>query len=520
MKSFTKVLQPTLHETCLPALIELYSELRCIHGRPPPVVLSEDLVENPEGTLRALCMELNIPFDPAMLEWSRGPKPEIDGVWAPWWYKNTWKSTGFHKPGGSDGSKDEDEEEVDEENTENAKSNKVSMIELDPLLGPLLEECRPLYEFLRRQAIKPLPKAAPTPTKTSKTHAYTPDARNANIYIGIRDGSTMTMKTTAVQEENKIRKRNSSAARDSFALLRRTEAKVSVLDSGFMLGDGVWEGIRADQGVLLFMDEHLDRLWEGMKALDMRIGMSRDDLVAAMAMTLHANEMDKEDSWGVHIRLMVTRGLKATPYQHPSVTIGAPTIVILPEWKRVVDVDNDSRGGGGGVRLFTVHVRRGQPDVQDPGWNSHSKLNCIAACIQADKAGADEALMLDPRGFVSTCNSTNFFIVRKGEVWTAGPGYQMAGITRGKVISLCRQHNIPVRECDFSLTQVYGADEAFVTGTFAGLVPVCEVDGRRIGDRGGGRGAGGGPVTRRLQELYKELCRKEVARKRKGSGCV
>ncbi|GLC75759.1 hypothetical protein PLESTF_001682500 [Pleodorina starrii] len=193
----------------------------------------------------------------------------------------------------------------------------------------------------------------------------------------------------------------------------------------------------------------------------------------------------------VHIRLMATRGLKPTPYQNPDITIGQPTIVIIPEYKEPTPVPREV-----GIRLFTVHVRRGAPDVQDPGWNSHSKLNCIAACIQANKAGADEALMLDPQGFVATCNSTNFFIVRKGEVWAPSPRHQLQGITRARVLQLCRQYDIPARETDFYLTQVYSADEAFVTGTFAGVIPVVAVDGRTIGS--GSRG----PLATRLQTLY------------------
>lgn len=279
-------------------------------------------------------------------------------------------------------------------------------------------------------------------------------------------------------------------------LVARAEAKVSVLDSGFVLGDGVWEGLRLHHGRIAFLDAHLNRLYEGAQALDLDIGLSREALSEALYATLRANRM----SDGVHIRLMVTRGLKATPYQDPRVTIGPPTIVILPEYK-VANPEVAERG----VRLFTVHVRRGAPDVQDPGLNSHSKLNCILACIQAAKAGADEALMLDPQGFVATCNSTHFFIVRRGEVWTSSGRYCLHGVTRGKVIELCTANAIPVRECDFSLTRVYGADEAFVTGTFAGVAPVAEVDGRRIGS--GERG----PITARLQRLYGELLDREAA---------
>ncbi|WP_394694042.1 aminotransferase class IV [Hyphobacterium sp.] len=272
-------------------------------------------------------------------------------------------------------------------------------------------------------------------------------------------------------------------------LYPRAEAKISVLDSGFILGDGVWEGLRVHKGKIAFLDTHLDRLEEGAKALDYDLGLSREELTKALYDTLDANGMREGD--GVHIRLMTTRGLKATPYQDPRVTISPATIVILPEWKRP-----DPAVAEKGLRLFTVHVRRGYPDVQDQKLNTHSKLNCITACIQAAKAGADEALMLDPHGFVATCNSTHFFIVRQGEVWTSTGDYCLGGVTRGVIIDLCREAGIPVFEKNFTLTQVYSADEAFTTGTFAGLVPVIEVDGRKIS---GGRG----PMVERLQALYR-----------------
>jgi branched-chain amino acid aminotransferase len=280
-------------------------------------------------------------------------------------------------------------------------------------------------------------------------------------------------------------------------LYPRDQAKVSVFDSGFMLGDGIWEGLRLHDGGLPFLGEHLDRLYEGAKALDFEIGLTREELTARIVETLRANGMRD----GVHIRLMVTRGIRATPYQDPRVIVTPPTIVIVPEYKTLLPETAEK-----GIRLFTVHVRRGAPDVQDPKLNSHSKLNCILACIQATKAGYDEGLMLDPHGFVATCNSTHFFIVRRGEVWTSSGKYCLGGITRGNVIRLCREAGIPVFEKDFSLTDVYGANEAFVTGTFAGLVPVREVDGRTLGD--GKRG----PMVARLQKLYMELAANEAKR--------
>lgn len=280
------------------------------------------------------------------------------------------------------------------------------------------------------------------------------------------------------------------------AMKRREEATVSVFDSGFVLGDGVWEGLRVSGGHPAFLDQHLDRLYEGAKAIALDIGMDRDALTCAVYATLAANGMRD----GVHLRLMVTRGVKRTPYQDPRVTIGAATIVIIPEHKNPLP-DTLERG----LTLFTVHVRRGYPDVQDPKLNSHSKLNCITACIQAYTAGADEALMLDPHGFVATCNSTHFFIVRKGEVWTSTGQYCLAGITRGNVLAICREAGIPAIEKSFSLTDVYGAEEAFVTGTFAGVVPVCTIDGRTIGE--GRRGA----MVEKLQRLYRALVARDVA---------
>jgi branched-chain amino acid aminotransferase len=277
----------------------------------------------------------------------------------------------------------------------------------------------------------------------------------------------------------------------------RNEARVSVFDSGFILGDGVWEGLRLHRNTLLFIEQHMKRLYEGARALDMNIGLTPEELIERVMDTCSVNNMDS----GVHIRLMVTRGEKSTPYQDPRVTISPPTIVIIPEYKN----PNESTLTDG-IRLFTVHVRRGYPDVQDPKLNSHSKLNCILACIQATRAGADEALMLDPHGFVATCNSTHFFIVRNGEVWTSTGDYCLGGITRNNVIQLCHKHNLPVYEKNFSVTDVYAAEEAFVTGTFAGVTPVVEVDGRQIGD--GKRGQ----LVRQMQDHYlrhvEEQCQK------------
>ena len=273
----------------------------------------------------------------------------------------------------------------------------------------------------------------------------------------------------------------------------RAEAMVSVFDSGFMLGDGVWEGLRLHLGKLAFLDRHLDRLFEGAKALAMDIGLSREELTRRLYDTLDGNGMAD----GVHIRLMVTRGVRATPYQDPRVVVGGPTIVITAEYK-----EPDPAVYERGLKLFTVHVRRGDPAVQDQKINSHSKLNCILASVQATQAGADEALMLDPHGFVATCNSTHFFIVRKGEVWTSSGKYCLGGITRQLALEVARDAGIPASERDFSLTDVYGADEAFTTGTFAGIVPVREIDGRQLICRG--------PMVERLQKLYADRVERDA----------
>jgi branched-chain amino acid aminotransferase len=275
----------------------------------------------------------------------------------------------------------------------------------------------------------------------------------------------------------------------------RAEAVVSVFDSGFMLGDGVWEGLRVHKGRIAFLDLHLDRLFEGAKALAIDVGLDREQLTKRLYDTLEANGMDE----GVHVRLMVTRGVRSTPYQDPRVVVTPATVVMIPEYK-----EPDPAIYERGLKLFTVHVRRGDPAVQDQKINSHSKLNCILASVQATQAGADEALMLDPHGFVATCNSTHFFIVRKGEVWTSSGKYCLGGITRGLALEVAREAGIPAIEKDFSLTDVYGADEAFVTGTFAGIVPVREIDGRQLTCRG--------PMVERLQKLYAACVDREVSR--------
>jgi branched-chain amino acid aminotransferase len=283
---------------------------------------------------------------------------------------------------------------------------------------------------------------------------------------------------------------------DEGALVPRARAVVSVFDAGFVLGDGVWEGLRVVGGHPAFLDQHLDRLWEGATAIALDIGLDRHELTRRIYQTLHANEMTD----GVHVRLMVTRGPKSTPYQDPRFSAGPATVVIVAEHKDPLPATVER-----GLSLFTVHVRRASPDTLDPRLNAHSKLTDITACIQAYTAGADEALMLDPQGFVATCNSTHFFVVRRGEVWTSSGAYCLGGITRANVLRVCGEAGIASQERLFTLTEVYSADEAFVTGTFAGVVPVHTVDGRTIGT--GRRG----PTVERLQDLYADLVRRDVA---------
>jgi len=293
------------------------------------------------------------------------------------------------------------------------------------------------------------------------THSYQTDSRNKNIQVYING-----------------------------KLHPRSEASISVFDSGFLLGDGVWEGIRLLNGQMVFLDEHLDRLYSGAEKLAIDIGKSRDELMSLIQKTLDANGMES----GVHIRLIVSRGLKKTPYQHPNANTGGSSIVIIPEHKEA-----DEKVNKNGIHLVTVTTRRGTPQIQDPAINSLSKLNCIAACIEADRVGADEGIMLDIHGNVSTCNSTNFFIVKNGEVWTSTGEFCLPGVTRKAVIDICQSRYIPIFQKDFSIMDVHSSNEAFVTGTFAGIIPAIKIDGKAIS--GGKRGE----LTFRLQKYYSEI---------------
>jgi len=297
------------------------------------------------------------------------------------------------------------------------------------------------------------------------THEYEGDPRNENVLISVNG-----------------------------ELMPRPEAKVSVFDAGFLLGDGVWESFRLHNGTIVFADEHIDRLFRGAESISMDIGRTREQILDEVNRVIEANDMHD----GVHVRLVVTRGLKPTPYQAPWVISSQSTLVIMPEYK----IANEQRAVEG-IRLVTVDVRRGEQNVQDPRVNSLSKHNCIAACVDAAAKGGEEGLMLDPAGNVATCNSTHFFIVRDGEVWTSTGEHCLDGITRRKVLDLCLANGIPAYERDFTTNEVSTADEAFVTGTFAGLIPVVEFDSEPMSQ--GQRG----PMCERLQSLYTELLRSE-----------
>lgn len=279
---------------------------------------------------------------------------------------------------------------------------------------------------------------------------------------------------------------------------KREDAKISVFDSGYLVGDGIWEALRLHDGVLVFLDEHLNRFYTAAATVGMDVGMTKAELTAELWKVVHKNEMHDN----VHLRFMMTRGIKKTPSQDPRLTISGPNLVIIAEHK-AASKESQERG----ITLFTSTIRRGSPDYLDPRLNCHSKLHEVMALVQAIEAGADEALMLDIHGMVSTCNATNFFMIKNGEVWTSTGQYCMNGITRGAIIRVCKEHGIPVFERNFSLFDVYGADEAFVTGTFGGVTPVTKIDGRTIGN--GEFGA----MSRRLSGLYMDLVHREVRRR-------
>jgi len=299
------------------------------------------------------------------------------------------------------------------------------------------------------------------------THAYIDDSRNEDVLIYING-----------------------------EYFKRSDAKISVFDSGFLLGDGVWEGIRFHKNTFIFLDEHLNRLYNGAQSLSIDIGLSKKDLSKLLQDLMIKNNMADN----IHIRLIVSRGLKKTPYQHPNANILGSTIVAIPEYKKANKSVNES-----GVKLATVNTMRSTEKILDPKINSLSKLNCILACIEADNLNVDEGLMLDINGYVSTCNSTNFFMIKDNEVFTSRGEYCLNGVTRGKVIEACVMHSIPINEVDFTVEDVHKADEAFVTGTFAGIIPVISIDNNLLSS--GKRGI----LTQKLQLLYQELISREYS---------
>ena len=299
------------------------------------------------------------------------------------------------------------------------------------------------------------------------THAYIDDSRNEDVLIYING-----------------------------EYFKRSDAKISVFDSGFLLGDGVWEGIRFHKNTFIFLDEHLNRLYNGAQSLSIDIGLSKKDLSKLLQDLMIKNNMTDN----IHIRLIVSRGLKKTPYQHPNANIPGSTIVAIPEHKKANKSVNEL-----GVKLATVNTIRSTEKILDPKINSLSKLNCILACIEADNLNVDEGLMLDINGYVSTCNSTNFFMIKDNEVFTSRGEYCLNGVTRGKVIEACGMHSIPINEVDFTVQDVHKADEAFVTGTFAGIIPVISVDNNLLSS------GKPGILTQKLQLLYQELISREYS---------
>ncbi len=277
----------------------------------------------------------------------------------------------------------------------------------------------------------------------------------------------------------------------------RQDARISVFDSGFLLGDGVWEGIRLHNGKLLFLEEHLERLFWGASKIDMDMGKTLGEITDILYETIIKNDMFT----GVHLRLIVSRGIKSTPYQDPSFTISEPSIVVIPEYKLPSPEVQSS-----GLKLVSVNTIRGSELIQDHRINSLSKFNCIQACIEAKRKGGDEGIMLDPHGYVSTCNSTHFFMVKSGSVWTSTGKYCLGGITRKNVIDMCKSYSIPVYEKNFTLSEVYEADEAFVTGTFAGIIPIYEIDDHDI------EVLGSDSLVSRLQKYYHDLIEAESSK--------
>lgn len=428
LPSFDKVVPPSFFELGLAELVSIYNEL-CENGKRPPVIDAAELQKDPEATIRGLCDDLEIPFQPAMLSWEAGPKP-IDGLWAPWWYNGVHKSTGF-------------------------KEQRKDTEPFPFSLYDLLEQSLPLYNMLRRHVKKKsslLSSPLPPPDL--------PVPANEKLLAWVGD-----------------------------EIVTRESAKVSVFDSVVQGGDSVWEGLRVYKKKIFKLEEHLDRISDSAKALAFENVPSRDEIKEAIFKTLIRNGMFDN----AHIRLSLTRGKKVTSGMSPALNLYGCTLIVLAEWKPPV-YDNER-----GIVLVTATTRRNSPNSLDSKIHHNNLLNNILAKVEGNNANADDAIMLDKDGFVSETNATNIFIVKKGCVLTPHADYCLPGITRATVMDLVVKEHFILEERRISLSEVHTADEVWTTGTMGELSPVVKVDGRTIGD------GKVGPVTRKLQAIYKKL---------------
>jgi branched-chain amino acid aminotransferase group I len=443
LQSLTEFLpSPTAEETGVPHQARLFDYVCDCVGAAPPVIDTRDVLENPRGMLTALCERIDVPFFDEMLSWPAGPR-DTDGAWAQYWYSKVYQTTGF-------------------------AAYRAPAISLPPRLLPVLDEVRPLYERLHERRLRPAAVDIAVASTAGTRHCepfmlQTFDERNRDLIVNI-----------------------------SGRLLPRDEAGVSPFDSAVQGGDAVWEGLRLYQGRIFRLTEHLERLRRSAKALAFTDIPTHDDITTEIKRTLAANRMRDE----VHIRLTLTRGVKITSGMDPRLNQSGPTLIVLAEFKKPV-YDKS------GLRLITSSYRRPCPDVLDPIIHHNNLLNSILAKIEASAAGADDALMLDARGFVAETNATHVFLVSQGTVATPRTVACPEGITRAVVLELCRANNIPCHERDVSLAEVHRADEVFCSGTMGELAPVIEVDGRKIGD---GRPA---PTYQRLAVAFHELTQRE-----------
>ena len=268
---------------------------------------------------------------------------------------------------------------------------------------------------------------------------------------------------------------------------KRNEAKISVFDSGFLLGDGVWEGIRLHQSVLVYIEDHLDRIYKSAKGISLNIGITKEGIINEINKTLYRNNMKND----VHIRLIISRGNKITPYQNPNANVGPINFVIIPEYKKT---NPDTYRNG--IKIGRVKNVRPNNEILNPQYNTLSKLNCILASIEANKLGYDEGIMNDMHGFISTCNSTNLFFIKNTEIITSTGQYCLNGITRSKTIEICKKNNISCHEKDFTFEDISDCEEAFVTGTFGGIVPVSTLENQPL------QSTNKESITNKIRTLY------------------